>query len=194
MPMVLQNKTIQRKELLQARRSLRLYNRALFSRIIQEKIEDLPAYQQAETCFLFVGMPDEVATKALILKALEAGKKVCLPYIVDKNSHDMQATLINSWDDLEVGAYNILTVKQDLLKFVDPKSIDFILVPAVGFDIDGYRLGMGGGFYDRYLEKATKAITCGCVYECQVVNNLVKDSHDAKVDYIITEEQIRRIT
>ena len=68
----------------------------------------------------------------------------------------MQATLIKSLDELVVGAYNILTVKKKS-KIVKPQDIDFILVPAVGLDKKGYRLGMGGGYYDRYLVKAINA-------------------------------------
>ena len=97
-------------------------------------------------------MPDEFQTKELIVNALkQANKFACLILLIKYEI--MQATLIKSLDELVVGAYNILTVKEENLRIVKPQDIDFILVPAVGLDKKGYRLGMGGGYYDRYLVK-----------------------------------------
>ena len=86
-----------------------------------------------------------------------------------------------------VGAYNILTVKEENLRIVKPQDIDFILVPAVGLDKKGYRLGMGGGYYDRYLVKAINAKKIAAVYDCQLVDEVIKDDYDIKVDMILTE-------
>ena len=122
-----------------------------------------------------------------IVNALKAGKQICLPYITDKNMKIMQATLIKSLDELVVGAYNILTVKEENLRIVKPQDIDFILVPAVGLDKKGYRLGMGGGYYDRYLVKAINAKKIAAVYDCQLVDEVIKDDYDFKVDMILTE-------
>ena len=79
------------------------------------------------------------------------------------------------------------TVKEENLRIVKPQDIDFILVPAVGLDKKGYRLGMGGGYYDRYLVKAINAKKIAAVYDCQVVDEVIKDDYDIKVDMILTE-------
>lgn len=151
------NKKVQRKELLAKRRALTLIQKNEYSAVITKKIVELEEYKNSQICFLYASMPDEFQTKELIVNALKAGKQICLPYITDKNMKIMQATLIKSLDELVVGAYNILTVKEENLRIIKPQDIDFILVPAVGLDKKGYRLGMGGGYYDRYLVKAINA-------------------------------------
>lgn len=186
---LINKKKIQRKELLNQRRALSLEQKERYSEIITEKILNLPEYQEANLCFMYASMSDEFQTKELLKKALKAGKRVCLPYITNKNEKLMQATMINSVEELVKGAYGILTVAEENIRIIDPKEIDFVLVPAVGFDHKGYRLGMGGGYYDRYLIKATKAKLIGAVYSCQVVEAVVKDKHDIKVDILLTEKE-----
>lgn len=181
------NKKVQRKELLAKRRALTLIQKNEYSAVITKQIVELEEYKNSQICFLYASMPDEFQTKELIVNALKAGKQICLPYITDKNMKIMQATLIKSLDELVVGAYNILTVKEKNLRIVKPQDIDFILVPAVGLDKKGYRLGMGGGYYDRYLVKAINAKKIAAVYDCQLVDEVIKDDYDFKVDMILTE-------
>ena len=128
-------------------------------------------------------------TKDFIVEAIKAGKQICLPYVSDKQLKIMHATKINSLDELVEGAYGILTVAKDKLNIINPQDIDFVLVPAVGFDREGYRLGMGGGYYDRYLKMATKAKLVSGIYSCQLVDEIVKDHYDAQVDFVLTENE-----
>ena len=65
-----------------------------------------------------------------------------------------------------------------------------IVVPAVAFDKNGYRIGYGGGFYDKFLSKIGNSIKVGIAYNFQIVNNIIPESHDIKMDYIVTEEKI----
>lgn len=182
-------KKIQRKELLTQRRALSLAQKKRYSEIITTKILNLPEYQKADLCFMYASMPDEFQTRELLENALKAGKRVCLPYITNKDEKIMQATLINSLEELVEGTYGILTVDEKNIHIVNPEMIDLVLVPAVGFDRQGYRLGMGGGYYDRYIVKSTKAKLVGAIYHCQLVDKVVKDEHDIKVDILLTEQE-----
>lgn len=183
-------KKVQRKELLHKRRALTLEQKREYSKQITQKIVELAEYKNADICFMYASMPDEFQTKELIINALKAGKHICLPYITDKNMKIMQATLINSLDELIRGEYGILTVSKENLNIVKPQDIDFLLVPAVGLDKKGYRLGMGGGYYDRYLVQAIKAKKIAAIYDCQLVDEVIKDDYDVKVDMILTENNI----
>ena len=187
------DKQQQRKMLLHSRRSLTDEERKAFSGSIIAKLIALPEYQQADACPLFASMRDEVQTKELILDALKAGKRVCLPYITSTKDSLMQAAQISSLDDLEKGAYGILAVRADRLHFVEPEELDFILVPAVGMDRQGWRMGMGGGYYDRYLARAAGAVRACAIYSCQLADDIVRDEHDAQADLILTETDLIRI-
>ena len=70
---------------------------------------------------------------------------------------------------------------------------DILLIPLVGYDIDLNRLGYGGGFYDRYIEKIEKIkkiIKIGLAYSCQEIKNVPVTKYDKKLDFIITEKEI----
>lgn len=185
-------KKAQRKFLLSQRRSLSAKERKLYSDKIVQAIINSPEYKRAKICFLFASMPDEVQTKELILDAFKAGKRVCLPYITSVSDKTMEASEIYSLDELVEGTYGILSVPKDKVRVVDPKDIDFVLVPAVGFDKAGYRLGMGGGYYDRYLARMDKAYLMAGIYACQLVDEIIKDEYDAQIDAVITENEFIR--
>ena len=70
---------------------------------------------------------------------------------------------------------------------------DILLVPLVGYDNDLNRLGYGGGFYDRYIEKIEKikkVIKIGLAFSCQKIKNMTLNKYDKKLDFIITEKEI----
>ncbi len=186
---LIKNKKAQRKELLAKRRMLSQEQKNEYSKQITERLLALASYKEAKVCMMYASMKDEFQTKDFIVEAIKAGKQICLPYVSDKQLKIMHATKINSLDELVEGAYGILTVAKDKLNIINPQDIDFVLVPAVGFDRDGYRLGMGGGYYDRYLKMATKAKLVSGIYSCQLVDEIVKDDYDAQVDFVLTENE-----
>lgn len=187
---LIKNKKAQRKELLAKRRMLSQEQKNEYSKQITERLLALASYKEAKVCMMYASMKDEFQTKDFIVEAIKAGKQICLPYVSDKQLKIMQATKINSLDELVEGAYGILTVAKDKLNIINPQDIDFVLVPAVGFDRNGYRLGMGGGYYDRYLKMATKAKLVSGIYSCQLVDEIIKDDYDAQVDFVLTENQL----
>lgn len=186
---LIKNKKTQRKELLTKRRMLSQEQKDKYSKQITQNLLALASYKEAKVCMMYASMKDEFQTKDFIVEAIKAGKQICLPYVSDKQLKIMHATKINSLDELVEGAYGILTVAKDKLNIINPQDIDFVLVPAVGVDRDGYRLGMGGGYYDRYLEMATKAKLVSGIYSCQLVDEIIKDDYDAQVDFVLTENE-----
>ena len=116
-------------------------------------------------------------------------KKICaIPFIAERGI--IQPVILKNFDSLEVGEFNILTVKKNLREFIDPKKIDCVIVPGVAFDVHGKRLGMGGGYYDRFLKLTENAKKISLAFDFQLVENVPTESHDMPVDIIITEKQI----
>ncbi len=170
-----------------------LQQKEAYSQQIIDKILESDEYKAAQICFLYASMADEVQTKVLIEESLRAGKRVCLPYITDKHNSMMEAAEIFSLNELKTGAYGILSVAEDKLRIVAPEQLDFVLIPAVAVDKNGYRLGMGGGYYDRYIARTHKAELIAAVYDCQLAQWIPTDEHDIQVDAIITEKQIIKL-
>ena len=158
---------------------------------IRALLADLPEFQQARTVLLFVSMPDEVDTLPILADALAAGKAVAVPK-VDTRRKVMDACVLRNLDrDLAPGVFGIL--EPTASETIEPASIDFVLVPARGFDRQGNRLGRGGGYYDRYMSApGFHATRCGIAFAAQLLDALPHDAHDLPVHLLVTEHGILR--
>lgn len=130
----------------------------------------------------------EVETAALIEYLWQQGKRVCVPKS-DGSTKRMQFYKIDSWSDTEPGYKGILEPKETSCDAVSKSEIDCIIVPGVVFTPKGYRIGFGGGFFDRYLEDYT-GMTCSLVASLQLYEQLPIEHHDVPVQYLITEKNI----
>lgn len=177
-----------RREALAARRALLPAYREEASAKMVAKLCALPLFQQAQTIFLYASMPDEVQTYGLMQKCLALGKTVALPKITGRRA--MEAVAFSSLDDLEPGAYDILTVKDGCGKILPASQIDCIIVPGAAFDAQGHRLGHGAGFYDIFMSaKAPQAARIALTFDCLVYDQVPVEAHDQLVDRIITESR-----
>lgn len=176
-----------RKEALKNRRSMSHEERVLESRSIAEKVISSKEFQQAETVFAYVSVEDEVHTEFLLAEILRAGKKLFVPYIRDSKNGDMTAVRLRSFNDLVEGAFGILTAPpyEGTLQEISADEIDLVIAPGVAFDGEGHRIGMGGGYYDRFLGNASKAVKFGLAYKCQFFESIPVENHDKKVDKVI---------
>ncbi len=138
--------------------------------------------------FVYVSTEIEVDTKNLITWLFERNIEVVVPKC-DPKSCEMKFYLISSFDDLESGNYNIL--EPDIKKCVLADNVDkaICIVPGLSFDENGFRLGFGKGYYDRFLADF-KGIKIGLCYENCVSDSLPRDEYDISVDFLITEKRI----
>lgn len=97
-------------------------------------------------------------------------------------------------NDLQLGKYDILVPKEEGRQYIDPEDLDAVIVPGVGFDEKGNRLGFGGGYYDRFLPKTRpscrKIAVC---YKLQIKDQVFAEKHDFPVDVIVTEDAVYHI-
>ncbi len=157
---------------------------------IREAILSLPEYQKADTVFCFVSMDTEVDTHQLIQKMLKDGKRVAVPRCHGLGK--MDAYEINSLEeDLKPGTWGILEPKESCA-MISPEEFQLAIVPCCSCSHDGRRLGYGGGFYDRYLNKteALRAIVCR---EKIMREDIPTEEHDLLMDLVISEEGIWRL-
>ncbi len=134
---------------------------------------------------------NEISTKLIheLLFSLEF--EISLPCVNDED----QNLIFRNWktnDDLVKNKYSILQPKDDAIEDYP----EMIIVPLVGFSMSGYRLGYGGGYYDRFIgakNKSGKIITVGFGYTFQEVNDLPIESHDQKLNWILTEKYLYKI-
>ena len=154
---------------------------ALFDRFLA-----LPQVQKADTIFAFWGIAGkEPDTARLIARLTDMGKRVCLPRMLP--GHQMETPLYVPQRPLVAVGFGISEPDAEC-PLVERAEIDLALVPAVCYDRRGYRLGFGGGYYDRWLEgfSGFRVGLCrGAVLQAQVPI----EPHDSRVDLLLTEEE-----
>lgn len=143
-----------RQSIIAARQKLAVADHDAFSRAIIKRIMQLDAYKSAKTVLAYMSFGAEFETSAWVQQALQDGKQVLLPRV---NSSTKQLELFQVADlqqDVAPGLWNIPEPLPERCRRVDDlEQIDFILLPGVAFARDGSRLGYGGGFYDKLLER-----------------------------------------
>lgn len=184
---IAEQKKLLRKEALRRRRSLTAAERQEKSRLIAEKLLTDDRIRSARTVLGFFSMKDEVEMEDILRHLLGMGKKVALPLVTGPGI--MEAVELKSFADLVPGDFNIPTVREDAREIIAPHELDCIIVPAVAFSDEGYRLGMGGGFYDRYLVRAEKTDRLAVVFDCQIFpeEGFPREEYDQQVDSVFTE-------
>lgn len=150
---------------------------------IYNKLISLPEYVSAENIFCYYSIDGEADTHAIISHALKAGKRVYLPVVYDGGL--MEAVEVSDVFRLIPGKLNIPEPPRDGRVLV-PGTEDIAIVPGLAFDRDGYRLGQGGGYYDRFL-KTWPGVSVGLCRRKFLLNELPIECHDMKVDKVVTE-------
>jgi len=178
-----------RKSCLTQRATLREEERRTKSLIIQQKLKDLPDFQKAHTVMLFLNFRDEVETTDLAEATIACKKKLILPRCAPKGIL-LPLKVSDLAVDLEPGAWGIREPKLTKEE-VNPLEIDLVVVPGAGFDLQGNRLGYGGGFYDRFFMRL-KPLTprVALAFECQIIEEVPVDKHDTRMTKLITEKTV----
>ena len=178
------NKSTLRRNFLQRRQSLSTVEWQTKSSLICDRLKEYSLFQEAQTILAYFCFRQEADLAPLF----ELDKRWAFPRCVGK-------TLVwHSWqpeDSFQLGKYGI---KEPLTtaKEIDPATADLILVPTVACDRNGYRLGYGGGFYDRLLssERCLNVPTVGIVFDSAYVAKLPIDIWDIRLDFICTETKL----
>ena len=158
--------------------------RQSLDRQLAENFWELEEYKVCKTLFVFVSTPIEVDTYRLINKALEDGKVVAVPRCVP-GTRDMEMCFIGSMADLEPGMYGIPEPKASCAICSDWSDC-LCIVPAFCNDKKGYRLGYGGGYYDRFLSQFS-GMTVGINYSECVRKELQHGRYDVPIQMLLTE-------
>ncbi len=158
---------------------------------ITARLTELPAYREARLVLPYLSFGSEIDTYALIEHAWADGKTVALPRCVE-GTREMEWYRIESFDGLVRSSIGVLEPVRDpqALVSVGATPHELVVVPGLTFDLSGYRLGYGGGFYDTFLAgfDGTKVGLCRT---CQLCRDLrvagFIDEHDLPVDVVVTE-------
>jgi 5-formyltetrahydrofolate cyclo-ligase len=168
-------------------------NKEQVSKTIIDTFVAQPEYKKAGTVMWYIDARSEVRTRSQLEEAIgDKGKKIAVPYCVEDV---LQLWWLENMDELVVGMWKILEPPKerwtDPVKRVNPKELDLVMVPGVGFDRRGARMGNGKGYYDKLLENVRRE--CALIapaYECQLFPEIIVGPHDIFMDKVITEKTV----
>ena len=159
----------------------KLWDEKLFENFF--KIEEL---SDAKTVFAFVSMDNEPDTRRIIERLLSMGKRLCVPKCEGRGV--MKAYEIKSLEELKAGKYGIEEPDGNINEII-PRDIDIAIVPCVSADRKLNRLGHGGGYYDRFMEKGSFAKIL-LSYEKLLMEEVPTENHDIICDHLVTDKDI----
>ena len=163
---------------------------ALDAKIINASI-NMVSFRHADIILLYAPIKSEIDVMPIFELALSRGKRVAFPRC-NIEERTMKFHFVSSSDDLESGAYGIREPKENLPVY-DPETSTggaICFVPGLAFDVYGYRLGYGKGYYDKFMD-VFKGSTIGVAYTSQILPSLPKGRFDKHCDALITEKGIK---
>lgn len=158
---------------------------------IYNRVINLRQYKTVKTLLTYVSKDIEVDTLRLIDRALQDGVKVAVPKCIN-GTREMEFYFINSLDMLEKGTFGVMEPNPDVCRKLDNFSDSMCIVPGMSFDVSGYRIGYGKGYYDRFLAGYEGTTVGVCYADCVRWKSLPRNKYDRPVDLIVTENYIRR--
>ena len=175
-----------RKEYISKRDVLHASDREKASEMILKELEKERLFNGAKNILLFASFGSELPTDNIFKLCKKLGKSVYYPKVVEK---DIIFYKVEYLSELSSGFHGIREPSGETEKYIfsDESGMDLIIMPGVAFDNEGYRLGYGGGFYDRFLAKMPVFIqnSIAIGYKMQETEHIPADEHDVKPGKII---------
>ncbi|MDI6824751.1 MAG: 5-formyltetrahydrofolate cyclo-ligase [Bacillota bacterium] len=177
-----------RRQVLEQRLALPAHRVAELSERVRAHLLSHPAWQACRAVLAYASFRQEVDTFPVLAAALTQGKELILPRVDRRRKRLDLLRVSDPGADLRSGYQGILEPDPARCPPVDAARIDLVLVPGVVFDRRGFRLGYGGGYYDRLLASLPGAVRVGLAFSLQVVDEIPALAHDLPVDILVTEE------
>lgn len=155
---------------------------------MHQELFKLESWKNAEIIGIYLSFNTEWDTRGIINKAWNEGKKVTIPKTIPEIK-GMDFYQFSDYNELESGHFGIEEPIVDETVQTEKKDIDLLIVPGLVFSEDGYRVGFGGGYYDRYLENFNNE-TLSLAWSEQILEELPINDYDIAVGKILTEKGI----
>ncbi len=175
-----------RQKMLAKRRALSASEIDEKSLALRDQIVSLPAYQKAKRIMAYLSMKGEADLDPLIRQALADGKEIYIPVCLPEKQ--MEAGRLLSMDHFKKGPYGLRDLP-DGYEVISPEALDLVLVPGVACTKEGIRLGMGAGYYDRYLSHVPFEKRVVTLWDFQVIADIPFEPFDQKMAQIVTDKE-----
>tara|TARA_Y100001970_G_C14007548_1_gene736649 strand:+ start:257 stop:838 length:582 start_codon:yes stop_codon:yes gene_type:complete len=152
-------------------------------------LENYINFEKIKYIASFNSIRSEISTTALNNTIIKLNKTLSFP-VIHSNSKELIFKIVNINENFQIGKFNIPEPKNHNKEIIP----ELFFVPCLGFDLDGYRIGYGGGFYDRtfakYKKLNLKFYTVGFAFDEQKEKKIPREEFDYKLDFVLTEKQL----
>lgn len=159
---------------------------------IKKRLFALSHFKRAEKILFYASFRSEVDTFKCMQSTLNNGRLIVLP-VVDETHKKLRLYKVKDISELHTGYMGIPEPIAERKRKIGVKGIDVVIIPGIGFDMQGNRLGYGAGYYDRLLSVSREHITSIALsFEEQIVERVPSEPHDIRVDMIVTDSRLIR--
>ena len=174
-----------RKSKIQARNSLSQEDRERLSAVISERIANSYTFRRAKTVLIYRATKGEVRLEALEKAEEASGKRLVYPLCISDS--EMISLLPEDENAWKPGYFGIMEPVREKSEEISPEEIDLVICPCTAFDENCGRMGMGAGFYDRYLQKCVNAHIAAVAFEVQKADCIPMEPWDKPMEMVFTE-------
>lgn len=190
---------IDRKTLRQRRRALTPTQQKIAATALSQQLSQTNEFQRAQRIAYYLANDGEISPQALINQAQRRGKSTYLPVLHPLKYNRLYFAQHHPRQALRKNRFGIAEPSLAKAERAAPWTLDIILLPLVGFDRSGNRLGMGAGFYDRTLARLhnsglKRPLLIGLAHHCQEVAGIDAQSWDIPLDIITTDQELIRVS
>ncbi|WP_307986901.1 5-formyltetrahydrofolate cyclo-ligase [uncultured Dialister sp.] len=186
-PSISERKKGLRQKMLAMRRALSANETESRSSSIKENILSLPEYKNAKKIMAFLAMKGESNLDGFIRQALLDGKEVYIPVCLPERQ--MEAGRLIDMEHFEKGPLGLRNLPAGY-EVTSPESLDLVLIPGLAVSQEGIRLGMGAGYYDRYLARVPFEKRVAALWDFQVIPDIPSEPFDQKIAKIVTDKSV----
>lgn len=144
-------------------------------------------FREAKRIYAYAPLGNEADIKPVIEEGWRLGKQIAFPKVFGE---EMRYFAVNGFSELEEGTFHVMEPVEHTP--VDWEEV-LVLVPGVAFSFEGGRMGYGKGYYDRFFADKPDAVKVGVAYNMQMADQLPMEAHDLRMDYLVTEDGLRRM-
>lgn len=180
-----------RTELRLARQALSSEYRQMAARTLSKRVTHMNVFKHANHIAAYAGIPEEISPSEIIQAAFNLGKKLYLPILSLDGSPQLSFATFRPGMNLIPNRFGILEPQNPNIS-IKPSELDLVLVPLLGFDAQGNRLGMGKGYYDHTFQgiRSGHPFLLGLAFECQKRDAIPVDEKDVKLAAVATEQNL----
>lgn len=186
-PSISERKKGLRQKMLAMRRALSANETESRSSSLKENILSLPEYKNAKKIMAFLAMKGESNLDGFIRQALLDGKEVYIPVCLPERQ--MEAGRLIDMEHFEKRPLGLRNLPAGY-EVTSPESLDLVLIPGLAVSQEGIRLGMGAGYYDRYLARVPFEKRVAALWDFQVIPDIPSEPFDQKIAKIVTDKSV----